>query len=84
MHKITNRYGDKLWFEQVEPDVYKLGGVVEHCRIGLKEGQGAVDYNDLGFFDPMGGPFISEGYPVGDKQVKQIMCREDGVYFRVA
>jgi hypothetical protein len=81
--KLHNRYGDKLWLELVEPDLYRLGGEAKYCRFGGKQGQDYVDYDDLGFFDPSGGPFISEGYPVEGKAVKQIMCRKDGTYFRV-
>lgn len=85
MHKIPlhNRYHNKLWLELVEPDLYKLGGEAKYCRYGGKQGQTTLDYNDLGFVDPSGGPFIAAGYPVEGRAIKQIMCREDGVYFRV-
>jgi hypothetical protein len=85
MRKLTlpNRYGDQLWFELVEPNLYKLCGDLEYCRFGGKPDQNPVDYNDLAFFDPSGGPFISEGYPIEGKVVKQITVINGEVYFRV-
>lgn len=89
MHNIPlhNRYHNKLWLELVEPDLYQLQGDLQYCRMGAKPGEDGIDYCDsgfeLGFVDPSGGPFISPGFPVGDKVVKQIMSNKAGIYLKV-
>lgn len=61
---MNNRYGDEYHWEQLEPNKYKFcmtGTSLEYGRRGGKEGQKGLDDNDLGMFDPSGGPYISLG-----------------------
>jgi len=81
---MKSRYGDVRAFIHVEDNLYKFEGKTFYSRMGGKENTDTVDYNDLGFFDPDGGPFISEGFPIGNKKVTRIMSKEDGIYFEVA
>jgi hypothetical protein len=80
---MKSRYGDLREFIPVEDNIYKFEGNTMYSRCGGKEHAKTIDYNDLGFFDPDGGPFISEGFPIGDKKVTRIMSRKDGIYFEV-
>ena len=42
-----------------------------------------VDYKDLGFFDPSGGPFISEGFEFHGMKVKRIFVEEGKIFVEV-
>jgi hypothetical protein len=37
------------------------GDSMKYCRMGGKEGQEGIDPNDLGMFDPSGGPYVAIG-----------------------
>lgn len=80
---MKSRYGELRAFIPMGENLYKFEGKTFYSRMGGKENTDTVDYNDLGFFDPDGGPFISEGFPIGDKKVTRIMSKEDGIYFEV-
>jgi len=81
--EIRSRYGEKRSFVPVDEMTYRFEGDVKYCRFGGKENQTGINNDDLGFFDPDGGPFISEGYKIGDKKVVRIMSKDDGVFFEV-
>lgn len=72
MNTLKNRAGDQYWFEEVEPNVYTIRGDLKYWRYGGKDGQRGIDFNDLGFVDPSGGPFIDIGTRVNDKYVTKI------------
>lgn len=58
---MKNRYGDEYHWEKINDNEYKFvmsGTSMEYCRMGGKNGQLEMDTNDLGFFDPSGGPFV--------------------------
>lgn len=61
---MRNRYGDEYHWEKLSDNEYKfvMSGI-DYCRMGGKPEQSEIDTNDLGFFDPSGGPFVG----VGDK-----------------
>lgn len=82
--KFKSRYGESREFVPVDEKTYRFEGTMQYCRMGGKDNQPDIDPNDLGFFDPDGGPFISEGYPIGNKKVVRIMSKKDGVFFEVA
>jgi len=64
---MRNRHGTEYWFEKVSDKKYRFHmdpeSKLHFMRMGGREGQDELDMDDLGFFDPVGGPFIS----VGDK-----------------
>lgn len=81
---MKNRYGQEFSFEPVGENKYKFVGDVSYCRFGGKENTEGVDKDDLGFFDPSGGPFISVGhYFIENRRVKRISSTMDGVIFEV-
>lgn len=65
---MKNRYGNEYWFEPVEHNVYRVCGDLKFWRFGGREGQSGIDLEDLGFCDPSGGPFISTGYTIQDRE----------------
>ena len=81
--EIVSRYGEKRSFVPVDEKTYRFEGNMHFCRMGGKANQQDIDSNDLGFFDPDGGPFISEGYKIGGQKVVRIMSKKGGVYFEV-
>lgn len=80
---MRNRYGDEYRFEKIDDSTYKFVGDTRWCRYGGKENTDKISYNDLGFFDPSGGPFISEGYPIDGRKVKRIFLTDENVCFEV-
>jgi len=61
---MKNRYGDEYHWEKLNDKEYKFvmeGDSLKYCRYGGKEGQGKLDTNDLGMFDPSGGPYVAVG-----------------------
>jgi hypothetical protein len=80
---MKNRYGDEYTFEQVNADTYTIKGDLKYWRYGGKEGQDQMDFNDLGFVDPSGGPFISTGYVIKGRKVIGIRAEGDELFFKV-
>lgn len=61
---MKNRYGDEYYWEQTGDKEYRFvmeGTSMDYCRMGGKRGQENIDMNDLGMFDPSGGPFVEVG-----------------------
>lgn len=61
---MKNRYGVEYSFAKVEDNLYRFDMAesgMEYMSMGGREGQEQIDMNDLGFFDPSGGPFVSVG-----------------------
>ena len=79
-----NRYNDKYVFSTLEEGKYLFkmeGDSMNYCRYIGKEGQTGIDRQDLGMFDPSGGPFIGLGTEVDGKPIKRI--RESALGFVV-
>lgn len=72
MIKLFNRDGLNLWLEHVEENFYMLKSDekskwgLEYLRVGLEDGG-----NKYSFVDPSGGPFLSVGYELKDKDGKK-------------
>jgi len=61
---MKNRYSDDYHWEKLNDKEYKFvmeGDSMKYCRYGGKEGQEKLDINDLGMFDPSGGPYVAIG-----------------------
>ena len=87
MNKYRNRYGDEYWFDSMGPNQYLFvmeGDSMRYCRFGGREMQEGIDYNDLGFFDPSGGPFIEVGMQLPFGTVKRIQSLEEGIVITVS
>lgn len=80
---MYNRYGEEYSFEPIRENVFRFVGNTKFCRFGGKENATGMENNDLGFFDPSGGPFISEGYKIGQFSVKRIFIEGSDVCFEV-
>jgi hypothetical protein len=80
---MKNRYGDEYHFEKVDENLYTIVGDLKYWRYGGQEGQESVDYGNLGFVDPSGGPFISKGYMIDGRKVIRIAASVDKIYFEV-
>jgi hypothetical protein len=83
----SNRYDGEYIFDRVSENVCEFVALNEkmkwcmgYCRYGGKEGAQSIDFSDLGFFDPAGGPFISAGFPIPilGKKVKKISIKKHG------
>lgn len=80
---MKNRYGDEYSFELIGENTYKFVGNPKFARYGGKDYAESIDMNDLGFFDPEGGPFISEGFKIDKKPVKRIFIENETICFEV-
>lgn len=74
---MKNRYGDQYIFEKISENTYTIVGDLKYWRYGGREGQERMDFNDLGFVDPSGGPFISLGYQIEGREVVRIGVEGD-------
>lgn len=73
---MKNRYGDEYNFELVSEGVYTIVGDLKYWRFGGREGQSGIDFTNLGFVDPSGGPFIQIGMVIESRKIRRI--RADG------
>ena len=95
---MKNRYGVEYTYVKYDDNLYRFNmeeESMEYMRYGGKEYQEAIDLNDLGFFDPSGGPFVEVGGKIywdeiheGTEQepliVKRIMDRgAEGLFVEV-
>jgi hypothetical protein len=70
-------------FEKVDENTYTIVGELSYWRYGGREGQNEMDFNDLGFVDPSGGPFISVGYVIEGRKVNRIRAVGEQLFFEV-
>jgi hypothetical protein len=78
---MKNRYGDEYHWEKLNDKEYKFvmeGESMDYCLYGGKEGQQEIDVNDLGMFDPSGGPYVAIGSLVEGKAIEHIRRAEEG------
>ena len=80
---MKNRYGDEYKFDRLDNNTYTITGELKYWRFGGKEGQERVDFNDLGFVDPSGGPFVSIGYMIEGRKVTRIRADDETIFFEV-
>ena len=80
---MKNRNGDEYQFVQVSLDTYTITGDLKYWRYGGQEGQLEIDYTNLGFADPSGGPFIGVGYEIEGRKVIRIRMVFETIYFDV-
>ena len=61
---MKNRHGVEYSFVKYDDNLYRFNMSEEgmkYMRCGGREGQEVIDYNDLGMFDPSGGPYVALG-----------------------
>ena len=56
---------------------------MKYCRYGSHELQEGLDYNDLGMFDPSGGPYVEIGTELPIGTVKRIQLTVDDILITV-
>jgi len=80
---MRNRHGDVYSFEKVDENTYQIVGDLKYWRYGGNDGEEAINYSNLGFVDPSGGPFISRGYLIEGRKVVRIAAVGEKIYFEV-
>lgn len=80
---MRNRYGNEYSFQKISDNVYTIVGELDYWRYGGQEGQERIDYTNLGFVDPSGGPFIGIGYKIENRKVVRIFLEGDQIQFEV-
>ena len=84
---MKNRYGDEYHWEKISDNEYKFvmeGDSMKWCRYGGKEVQEELDLNDLGMFDPSGGPYVGIGSLVEGRVVEHIRSADKTFIVKVA
>jgi len=80
---MKNKYGDEYEFVKVNDSTYTITGDLQYWRYGGKEGHAELDFNDLGFVDPSGGPFIAIGSRIDGKVITRIRIEGEQILFIV-
>ena len=80
---MKNRYGVEYSFEKVSDNTYTIVGALEYWRYGGREGQEQMDFTDLGFVDPSGGPFIELGMKIEGRKIRRISAEGEKILFEV-
>jgi hypothetical protein len=81
---MKNRYGNEYEFVKINDNTYTIVGDLEYWRYGGREGQPEMDFSDLGFVDPSGGPFIAIGSLIEGRRIKKIsVVANNDIYFEV-
>lgn len=80
---MKNRYGDEYSFSKVNENTYTIVGELKYWRYGGREGQERMDFNDLGFVDPSGGPFIQLGMNIEGRKIVRIRAEGEQILFEV-
>jgi hypothetical protein len=86
---MRNRYGNEYEFVKLDENTYTIKGELKYWRYGGREGQNGWDWNNVGFVDPSGGPFIALGYGIEGRKVTNIAVSGDldgmpNIIFKVA
>jgi hypothetical protein len=81
---MRNRDGVEYSFNKVNENTYTIVGDLKYWRYGGREGQAQMDFSDLGFVDPSGGPFIAVGGTIESRKITKIsVVANDDIYFEV-
>lgn len=80
---MKNRYGVEYRFEPVNENTYTIVGALEYWRYGGREGQAQMDFTDLGFVDPSGGPFVELGMKIEGRKIQRIRTEGEKILFEV-
>ena len=83
---MKNRYGSEYNFVKVSDNKYRFDMAeddMKYMRMGGKEGQEKIDMNDIGMFDPPGGPYVDIGSIVEGKKVKSIASSDGSLFVEV-
>lgn len=83
---MRNRHGVKYDFVEVSESTYQFvmdEEEMKYCRFGGLEGQDRLDYSNLGFFDPSGGPFVGLGGKIDGKRISRIFVEDFKVFMDV-
>ncbi len=80
---MRNRYGNEYHFEKISENTYTIVGELSYWRYGGKEGQAEMDFSDLGFADPSGGPFIAVGGTIEGRKINRIRAVGEQLFFEV-
>lgn len=80
---MKNRYGEEYSFAKINENTYKFVGELNYYRTGGHAGDELIRENNLGFFDPSGGPFISKGFLIDGRKVSRIYTEDNNFFFEL-
>jgi hypothetical protein len=80
---MKNRYGNEYNYEKIDENTYTIVGELSYWRYGGREGQNEMDFSDLGFVDPSGGPFIAVGGSIEGRKINRIRAVGEQLFFEV-
>ena len=80
--KYLNRYLDEYSWKKINESTYHFvmtGDSMKYARFGGKRGQEKMDMDDLGMFDPSGGPYVSVGMMIDEKPITRLYTFKDSI-----
>lgn len=94
---MKNRYGKEYSFVKYDDNLYRFNMSEEdmkYMRYGGKDHEEGIDMNDLGMFDPSGGPYVAVGSKIYWDEIKdaveqsplivtKIFVRDDEIFVEV-
>lgn len=80
--KFKNRYNDEYWFEEVEPNLFKVQGELNYWRFGGDFNEDKTGFKTITMADASGGPCFYLGDNFYDGEVVEIIDNK-GVFLRV-
>ena len=83
---MKNRYGVEYCYVKYDDNLYRFNMSEEgmkYMRYGGKEYEIGIDYNDLGMFDPSGGPYVALGSKIYWDEIHEATEQEPLIVKRI-
>ena len=83
---MKNRHGVEYSYVKYDDNLYRFNMAEEHMaymRFGGKEGQEGINYEDLGMFDPSGGPYVAVGSKIYWDEIHEATKQEPLIVKRI-
>lgn len=85
--KYTNRYGVEYEFVKIDENrvLFDMDSEsLSYCRLGGFDYQEGVDWDNLSYFDPAGGPMIGVETEIDGRKVVRVSSAEDSFVLELA
>lgn len=79
----TNRYNDDYKWVTENESTYRFeitGDSMKYSRFAGRKGQDELSFDDLGMFDPSGGPYVALGMEIDGKPITRLYHDKDNMY----
>lgn len=81
--KYKNRYNDEYWFQEVQENLFEVKGDLKYWRLGGEMNEDRTGFTKIDFADPSGGPYMAVGMRLFDREVLEIIDKDNSIYLRL-